>query len=200
MDAALGLGLGHPLDPVHAAFEAEQGVGALALHLRHHFLDPALIGFAFVEDVHLESPALGEPDVHAEHLPGEQRGLLAAGAGAHFQDDVAGVLGVPGHQQMPQAGLALQDGGLELGDLHLRHFAQPRVLGLVSEDALGLLQLLEPVALEVPGLHHRLKLGAQLGQLAQPLHVADHGGVLELGFDFLELGVEGFKLVEHGVT
>ena len=50
----------------------------------------------------------------------------------------------------------------------------------------------------MPGLHHRLQFRAQLGQLPQALGVADHGGVLELGLDFLEAGVEGFKLVEHG--
>ena len=50
---------------------------------------------------HFDLPALrlGVAGVHAEHFGGEERGLVAAGAGADFQDDVFLVVRILGQQQ-----------------------------------------------------------------------------------------------------
>ena len=198
MDAALGLGAGHPLHPVDAALEAEEGKGPFALHFGHHFLEAALFGLALAQHGHLETPALGKAHIHAEDLRREERRLLAPRACPHFQDHVPGVLGVLGHQEVAQVGFACLNGLLQLGNLQLGQLPQLGVQGAVGEHLLGLLQLAEAAALGVPGVHHGLELAAQLAQLPQPLHVADDGRVLELGFDFLELAVEGFEMIEHG--
>ena len=47
--AALGLGGGHPLHPVHAALVLEDAVDAVALHLAHDFLEAARGALAVAE-------------------------------------------------------------------------------------------------------------------------------------------------------
>ncbi len=75
---------------------------------------------------HFDLPAvlLGKARVHAEDLGGKERGFVAAGAGADFEDDVLFVVGVLGQQQhldlFFEGGLAR----LERGNLFLGHGAQ----------------------------------------------------------------------------
>ncbi len=70
---------------------------------------------------------LGKARVHAEDLRGEQRGLVAAGAGADFQDDVLLVVGILGQQQQLQVFFDLRQPLFELRQLILRHGANVRV-------------------------------------------------------------------------
>ena len=92
----LRLGVGHALHPVHAGFEFQFGERAAALHLGDDFLEAAHGAFAGGD--HLDLPALqgGKTLIHPEQVAGEQRGLVAAGAGADFQHHVALVHGVLG--------------------------------------------------------------------------------------------------------
>jgi hypothetical protein len=75
------------------------GERAAALHLGDDFLVAAHGAFGGRD--HLDLPALqrGEPLIHPEQVAGEQRGLVAAGAGADFQHHVAVVHGVLGQQR-----------------------------------------------------------------------------------------------------
>ena len=83
---------------------------------------------AFARRDHLDLPALlgGVALVHAEQVAGEQRGLVAAGAGADFEDDVALVHRILGQQR--ELDLLLQRGALLL---------QRRLLGLRHRAHLG---------------------------------------------------------------
>ena len=85
MDAALRFGLGHPLDAVAAALEAEVAVGPVAADVDDDLLEAAAVAGA--EVVHVPSPAhlLGVLAVHLEQVADEQRRLLTAGAGAQLQ-------------------------------------------------------------------------------------------------------------------
>ncbi len=87
VDAALRLGVGHALHAVHAGFE---------LQLRERRRGRWTLGDDFLEAAHgafagriapRPCPALQRRKalVHAEQVAGEQRGLVAAGAGADFQ-------------------------------------------------------------------------------------------------------------------
>jgi hypothetical protein len=89
VDAALGFGVGHALYAVHARFEFELGEGAAAADFGNDLLE-APHG-AFARRNHLDLPALvgGIAFVHAEKIAGEERGLVAAGAGADLHDHVA---------------------------------------------------------------------------------------------------------------
>jgi hypothetical protein len=94
MDAAGGLGRGHSLDAVDAAFVLQARVRALALDQRRDRLDPADSGVVAVHDLDLPAPAFGVALVHAEELRREERGLVAARTGADLDEDVARIVGV----------------------------------------------------------------------------------------------------------
>ena len=94
-------GVGHALHAVHAGFEFQLGEGAAAADLGDDFLVAA--HGAFARGDHLDLPALlgGVALVHAEQIAREQRRLIAAGAGADFEDDVALVHRVLGQERKP---------------------------------------------------------------------------------------------------
>jgi hypothetical protein len=64
----------------------------------------AQLGIAGRDDLDAPALALGVAGVHAQQVAGKQRRLVAAGAGADLEEDVALVVGVAGQQ-----------GGLQLG-------------------------------------------------------------------------------------
>src|SRR5450631_3266878 len=88
VDAAGGFGVGYALHAVHAGFEFELGEHATSAHFGDDFLEAAFGAFADRHDFRLPALQGGVAFVHAEQVAGEQRGLVAAGAGADFQDGV----------------------------------------------------------------------------------------------------------------
>ena len=60
-----------------------------------HFLVAAELGRRFGDDLDLPAVALRVARVHAAEAAGEERRLVAAGAGADFEEDVALVVRVP---------------------------------------------------------------------------------------------------------
>src|SRR4029077_11622761 len=89
VDAAGGFVVGHALHAVHAGFIFELGEGAAAAHFGDEFLVTAHRAFARGHDIDLPELVCGVAVVHAEQVAGEQRPLVAAGAGADFENDVA---------------------------------------------------------------------------------------------------------------
>ncbi len=98
MDAPAAFGHRHALDAMHAGFEFQPGEHAAPGDAGHHLLDAAQAGI--VELQRLEAPAAqgGIALIHAEQLRREQGRLLAAGAGAHFENGVLVVGLVLGQQ------------------------------------------------------------------------------------------------------
>ena len=107
VDAALRLGVRHALHPVHAALELQPAEHALALDRGDDLLVAA--GVALADALHLDPPAVlgGVALVHAEQVAGEQRRLVAAGAGPHLQDGRGVLVGV---RAAPAAGPARAPG------------------------------------------------------------------------------------------
>ena len=99
VDAAAGLGVRHALHPVHAALVLQAAVGAAALDRGDDFLDAARAALAARHDLELPALALGVTAVHAEEIGGEERGFVAARAGADFENDVLVVVWVFRHEQ-----------------------------------------------------------------------------------------------------
>src|SRR5262245_31367160 len=99
MDAALRLGLGHPLHPVYTRFEFETGIGARSGDGGDDLLVAAVIAFARRD--YLDPPALdaGIALIHAEEVTDENRCLVTAGAGPDFKDDIALIRRVLGQEQ-----------------------------------------------------------------------------------------------------
>ncbi len=155
VDAALRLGGGNALHAVHAALPLELRVDALAFDDGDDFLVSADAGLGERHDFDLPAMLLGEARVHAEDLGGKERGLVAAGAGADFENHVLLVVGILGQQQDLDL---VFDGGfarLERGDLFFGHGAQVGV-GLGEHGARvgqALLHLLQLAIL----LHGRLR-------------------------------------------
>ena len=144
VDAAARLGCRHALDAVDAALVFQLAVGAAPFDRRDDFLEAADAGVAARH--HLDAPALalGVLAVHAEQLGGEQRGFVAAGAGADFEHDVLFVVRILRDQQDLQFGderVAPRDQRLQLLLRELAHVgvaAGDQLLGLrdVADDAL----------------------------------------------------------------
>ena len=102
VDAAGAFGVGYALDAMHAGFEFQFGEGAAAADFGDDFLEAAHRAFARGDD--FDFPALigGVTLIHAEQIAGEQGRLVAAGAGADFENDVALVHRVLGQKREPQ--------------------------------------------------------------------------------------------------
>ena len=86
VDAPARLGGGNALHAVDARLVLEAGKHALARDRRHDLLVAAEIVLRQADDLGLPAALLGIAAVHAEEVGREQRGLVAAGAGAHLQD------------------------------------------------------------------------------------------------------------------
>ena len=93
------LGHRHALHAVHAALVLQLAVNLLAADQRDDFLSRRRRDSLTSSDFHLPALRFGVARVHAEDLGGEQRGLVAAGAGADFEHDVLLVVGILGQQQ-----------------------------------------------------------------------------------------------------
>ena len=89
VDAPLGFGLGHALDAVHAGFELQTGIGAFAFHRESDFFIAANADFICGEDFGLVVMQVGIAQVHAQQVGRKEGGLIAAGAGPNFYDNVA---------------------------------------------------------------------------------------------------------------
>ena len=121
VDAALRLGRRHALHAVHARFELQPGEHAAAGDGGDRLLVAADAGVGELHD--LEAPAVlgGVALVHAEQIGGEQRRLVAAGAGADFQDGVLLVGRVLGQQHALHGALELRQALLQRRRLFLGH-------------------------------------------------------------------------------
>ena len=138
---------------------------------------------------------LGEAGIHAEDFGGKERGLIAAGAGANFQNHVLLVVGVLG--QKHDLDLFFQDGLArgQRGDLFLGHRAQPGV-ALGQHRA----RLRQPLAhlLQLAVLHHRgFKVAERLAGLLILFAVVDHLGQRELGAELLVALFHLFQTINH---
>ena len=71
-----------PDEPMHAALGAQPAVGAPAVDLDRHALEPGLLAFLLVDDLGREAVALGPAEVHPQEHLGPVGRLRAAGAGA----------------------------------------------------------------------------------------------------------------------
>ena len=179
------LGVGDTLHAMDAGFELELGESAAAADFRDNLLVAAHAAFAGGH--HLDLPALpgGETLVHAEQIAGEQRRLVAAGAGADFKNDVALVHGILGQQRELDLLLQRRAPLLEVRLLGGRHLAHLGVGRGIVEQRLEARDLGDHAAIVLHGLDDR----PELGELARKLDIG-LGRELprELAFDRLVAG------------
>jgi len=109
VDAPLRLGFRDPLDAVGAALELEDRVGAIAFDREGHLLETTGLRRRLREHLGREPTQLGVASEHFEEVAGEQRRLVAAGAGADLDDHVLGVVGVTLDHRQPDLLFQLLD-------------------------------------------------------------------------------------------
>ena len=148
--------------------------------------------------MHFDLPALllGEARVHAEDFGGKERGLVAAGAGADFEDDVLLVVGILGQQQHLELFFEGRRARLERGDLLLRPWrAGRRRFRPASGARLGqaLAHLLQLAKL----LDRRLDFAQRLGGLLILFVVVQDLGQRELRLQLVVALLHLFQTIDH---
>ena len=184
VDPALRLRDRNTLHAVHAAFELQprpHTVGRIALagDRQRGVLVAAEIRAGLVQNGDVPAVPFGIADVHAGQVGGEQRRLLAAFAGFHFEQDVVGVMRIPWRQHVGQLGVELGDARLQLG------YLRREGLVLTGQFARGL---------EVTARRLQLAIGAHDGRELREAPT-DLAGVARVG---VQLGV-GKLALEVGV-
>ncbi len=182
---------------MHAQFEFELGEGAAAAD----FGDDLLVAShgAFARGDHLDLPALvrGIALVHAEEIAGKERGLVAAGAGADLEDDVALVHRVLGQQRQLDLSFERRALLLEFRPLGERHRAHFGVGCGIRNERIEALDLGDDAAIVL----HRPDDRSELGEFARELDVGlGRHRVRELAFDRLVAGDERVEFLfrKHG--
>ena len=190
VDAAGRFGVGHALHAVHAGFEFELGEGAAAADFGDDFLVAAHRAFARGHDLDLPALLGGIALVHAEQIAGEQRRLVAAGAGADFENDVALVHRVLGQEREAQLLLERGAARFELGLFRLGDGAHLGVGRGIGDQAREAVEFALRGAIGLHRLDHRRELGEFARQL--DIGLGRHGGG-EIAF---ERRVAGDKRIE----
>ena len=148
---------------MHAAFVFQLAVRAAALDGRDDFLEPADAGVARRHQLEPPALALGVLAVHPEQLGGEERRLVAARAGADFEDDVLFVVRILGIEQDLELGEQRVAAGDERLQLLLRELAHVGI-GRGGE-LLRLREVARDDLVFAEALDERLDLGRGLGEL-----------------------------------
>jgi hypothetical protein len=194
MDAALGFGGGDALDTVDAAFIFESAVDVLAGDGEDDFLETAEIGGAGVED--FEFPALGfcVAGVHPVEISGEEGGFGAAGAGAQFEDGIAGVGGVWGDEPMLDGEEEWGQFGFEACDLVAGELGEFGVLGFSGEEVSVGGEVGQGLEVELAGGDELFESGVFAGEFLESRGMAERARVTESGLDFREAGGEAVDM------
>ena len=168
VDAARGLGIGHPLDAVHAGFVFELGEGAAAADLGDDFLVAAHRALARGHDFHLPALRRSIALVHAKQIAGEQCRFIAAGTGADFKNDVALVHRIFGQKRLAQSLLQRHAPRFKLRLFRLGDGAHFGVGRRVRDQARQIVKFVLRSAIGFDRLDHR----RQLGEFARQFHIS----------------------------
>ena len=136
VDPPLGLGFRHALDAVDAPLVLEAAEDAWARDRGDRLSDAPGAAFREGEDLEFPAPQLGVAGVHAQQIPGEEGGFLAAGSGAELEHGVALVVGIRRDQQAADLRLDLRDFALEVLELAAGELCHVGVG--IGEELLGL--------------------------------------------------------------
>src|SRR5437016_4152130 len=176
VDPAARLGDGHALHAVHAALELQPAPGTFAVDEQDHVLESTDAGGAGVHRLDPPPLAFRVFRVHPGEIGGEERRLVAAGAGADLDEDVLVVVGIAWQEEPLQ--LLLERGllGGEIVDLRLRELGQLAVAAL-GEDVTRLADAPQDVAVGGEALDDLDGLGVLLPEPGVLGGLAEDGGI-----------------------
>ncbi len=169
---------------MHAAFVLQFAVHLIAADQRDDFLQTAHGAFAFGSDFDFPVLRFGVAGVHAENFRGEERGFVAAGAGADFEHDVLFIDRIFRQQQDFQIGFHLRDGRLDARDFVLRHLLQFGI-GL-GQHGFGLREIVIQALPFAVLADDFFKIAARFGGFAVLIAIADDGGIGKLPRQLIE--------------
>ena len=153
---------------MRARLEFQTSEGAAAGDLGDDLLVTALGTFARGEDLGRPTAFRRIALIHPEQVAGEQRRLIAAGAGADLQDDVVVVHGVLGNQRQPDVLLERDAARLDDGLLLGGDGAHVRLGRRIRDDGVEIGELGDGRPIRLHLLHDR----GELGELTGELHIS----------------------------
>jgi hypothetical protein len=174
---------------VHAGFEFELGERATAADFGDDFLVAAHRAVACGHDLDLPALIGGVALVHAEQIAGEQRRLVAAGAGADFENDVALVHGVLGQSASRNC---CSSAARRASSSGFSASAMERISASVAGSSIRLVSPFELALRRAIGLH-RLDHRRKLGEFARQLDIGLGGSAAP---DRVQRRMAGDKRVE----
>src|SRR5258708_556255 len=192
MNASLRLGGGHALHAVRSGFEFEQRIRPAADDAADDFLVAAMLARTFAQNLDAPTLGFGITRVHAEQVAGKDGSLVAAGAGADFQEDIAVVVRILRHQQALQLEFLGRDARRELGELFLAHGLGLRVRTrrqLAGEARVALERYEAPVAFD-----QRAQSRILHRELTELVLTGNHARIREQAADFLQSLVQVLEL------
>ena len=187
MDAPARLGRRDALHAMHAGLELQPREHAFAGDRGDDLLVAAEVVLRDRDDLHLPAAQLGVAAVHAEEIGSEQRRLVAAGAGAHFENGAALVGGVLRQELDPQLLLQFLATRLERFQIGARHGDHLLVGGRVIDERREVFLLPLGAAQRLDGGDQRIECGELLRQLRI-------GSLIDAG---VELGLDGVPAPDH---
>ncbi len=186
---------GHALDAVHAGLELEARIGTVAADLGDDLLVAAGLGVGRGHHLQLPATPLGIAGIHPEQVGGEQRRLLAPGAGTDLEDHVAVVVRIARHEQRTEGRLELGGADLEARELVAGHRSD-LLVGIVGHASRGVELLADRAPLAQTGDDR-----VEAGELAT--EVGETAGILgglrsgQLAADLLVARLQLGEPVDH---
>ena len=198
MDPPLRLGRGHTLHAVAARFELERGVDEIAFDADDKLLVAAEVARTLRQHLGAPAFALGVAQVHAREVAGEQRRLVAAGAGADLEEDVAHVVGVARQQRCLQLAEQAREVGAGRRCFVAREPGHRLVTCRFGEQLVGRREVALALLVAAKQLDQRARFRVLAAKLAVALHVGGNAAVGEQRVELAETKGETFELLAEG--
>jgi hypothetical protein len=175
---------------VHSGFVLEARVDFLALDEGDDLLEAAGGAGRAGQDLELPAPALGVARVHAEQVAGEDRRFVTAGAGAHFQIEIALVARIARDQEQAQAAVQFGDARFDGGNFFFCQRAHFRIVAQCLRRG----EIVQRLRVFAQCGGDRFELRVFFRERAKARVVGQHRWLGEQAADFLVAFGQGFEL------
>lgn len=191
--AALGFGLGDPLNAVGTGLPFEGGVDAVAADHGDEFFEPAGATGGGGEEFNTPSALGGVAAIHIEEVGGEECGLVAPGSCADFHDDIFPIERVGGEHQEFELLLELFDprfGCVEFLFGEVAHL-------WIAEEFTSLFGACAEVLPFLPRLYEFTQRDDLFVNFGVAFMVGEDGGIFELTVQLLIAVGDVLKALKH---
>src|SRR6185503_2377137 len=181
------------LNSMHATLVLEAAIDASSLDCGGDFLRAAGAALTQVQNFHAPALSFRVPRIHAEQVRREQRGLVAARAGADLQNDVFQIVWILGDEEELQVRQQLIAARFERREFRLRELPHVRIL----QEFFGRVELRDDVLVLAKSIDERLEFRHRLRMRTKLRRVPLHAGVGHFGHQPFVLRLDGVEFVEH---